>query len=203
MTGERADGCGPAAVRRPPLGGPLPAETTGLVGRQRELRTLASLVETSRLVTVTGPGGVGKSRLALRAAADAAGDFPDGACFAEVGPVQDPLLLGHALLEALRLTDATARPPLDVLVEQLADRRMLLVLDGCEHLVGACAELVGALLRSAPVCGSWPPAGSRCGWRANTCCHWGRCRWSRPAKASRTRCGCSRSGPRPYCRGSR
>ncbi|QKW18640.1 regulator [Kitasatospora sp. NA04385] len=130
--------------------GRLPAEVTSFVGRAAELDALAGLVGRARLVTVTGPGGVGKSRLALRAAALLADGFPDGAHLAEVAPVRDPLLLGHAVLEALRLTDHTARPPLDVLVEQLADREALLVLDGCEHLVAACAELVDALLRAAP-----------------------------------------------------
>ncbi|WP_345700265.1 regulator [Kitasatospora terrestris] len=130
--------------------GRLPAELTSFIGREAELRSVAELLKVSRLVTVTGPGGVGKTRLALRAAAAAAADHPDGAHLAEVGPVQDPLLLGHAVLEALRLTDHTARPPQDVLVEQLADRRLLLVLDGCEHLVDACAELVDELLRAVP-----------------------------------------------------
>ncbi|WP_405010396.1 ATP-binding protein [Kitasatospora sp. NBC_01539] len=152
MSSEPGPGVGPAR----PTGGRLPAEVTCFVGRHAELSSLARMLRTSRLVTVTGPGGVGKSRLALRAAAAAAdgptggGAFPHGARFAEVGTVQDPLLLGHAVLEALALTDSTARPPLDVLVEQLADRRMLLVLDGCEHLVDACADLVDTLLRGAP-----------------------------------------------------
>lgn len=130
--------------------GRLPAEVTSFVGRHEELGTLARLLRTSRLVTVSGPGGVGKSRLALRAAAEAAEGFPDGARLVDVAEIQDPLLLGHAVLEALCLTDSTARPPIDVLVDRLADRRLLLVLDGCEHLVTACAELVGALLRAAP-----------------------------------------------------
>ncbi|MER7757744.1 regulator [Kitasatospora sp. NPDC097643] len=130
--------------------GRLPAEVTGFVGRQHELTELARLLAAARLVTVTGTGGVGKSRLALRAAARAAGAFPDGTWLVDVAPVQDPLLLGHAVLEALRLTDGTARPPLDVLTGQLAGRRLLLVLDGCEHLVEACAELVDALLRALP-----------------------------------------------------
>ncbi|GAA1238467.1 hypothetical protein GCM10009665_30840 [Kitasatospora nipponensis] len=130
--------------------GRLPAEITGFVGRRAELGALAALLERARLVTVTGPGGVGKTRLALRAAAAVAGGFSGGAHLVEVGQVRDPLLLGHAVLEGLGLTDATARPPLDVLAEQLADRRLLVVLDGCEHLVEPCAELVGALLRAAP-----------------------------------------------------
>ncbi|MCG6495158.1 regulator [Kitasatospora sp. A2-31] len=123
---------------------------TSFVGRHRELTELARLLAAARLVTVTGPGGVGKSRLALRAAARAAGAFPDGTRLVEVSPVQDPLLLGHAVLEALRLTDGTARAPLDVLTEQLAGQRLLIVLDGCEHLVPACAELAEALLRALP-----------------------------------------------------
>ncbi|MFI8458345.1 ATP-binding protein [Kitasatospora sp. NPDC085464] len=140
----------PPAGPREPEHGRLPAEVTGFVGRQRELAELARLLATARLVTVTGPGGVGKSRLALRAAARAGGGFPDGTWLVDIAPVQDPLLLGHAVLEALRLTDGTARPPLDVLTERLAGRRLLLVLDGCEHLVEACAELADALLRALP-----------------------------------------------------
>ncbi|MFI9274698.1 ATP-binding protein [Kitasatospora sp. NPDC052896] len=134
----------------PGPGGQLPAEVTSFVGREAELAALARLLGTARLVTVTGPGGVGKTRLALRAAAGAAEDFPDGAHLVELGHVQDPGMLGHAVQEALRLTDSTARPPVEVLTEQLADRRLLVLLDGCEHLVDACAALVGALLRAAP-----------------------------------------------------
>ncbi|TYC68376.1 regulator [Streptomyces sp. CB01881] len=139
-----------AAAPRPPAPGGLPAEVTSFVGRQEELTSLAGMLATARLVTVTGPGGVGKSRLALRAAARAAGAFPDGTWLVEVAPVQDPLLLGHAALEALRLTDGTARAPLDILTEQLAGRRLLIVLDGCEHLVEVCAELADTLLRAVP-----------------------------------------------------
>ncbi|MFD8080519.1 ATP-binding protein [Kitasatospora sp. NPDC059722] len=136
--------------RRAAQPGRLPAEVTGFVGRRRELTELAGLLANARLVTVTGPGGVGKSRLALRAAARATGAFPDGTWLVDVAPVQDPLLLGHAVLEALRLPHGTARPPLEVLTEQLAGRRPLLLLDGCEHLVEACAELADTLLRAVP-----------------------------------------------------
>ncbi|AUG75973.1 hypothetical protein CFP65_1056 [Kitasatospora sp. MMS16-BH015] len=165
--------------------GRLPAELTTFVGRSPELAALQSLLTRTRLVTVTGPGGVGKTRLALRAAAAltqpaapaapaypaTAGTsglpagpftdtppspvsdpllFPDGVRVVEVSAVQHDLLLGHAVQEALRLTDSTTRPPLEVLAERLADRRLLIVLDGCEHLVAACAELVEELLRAAP-----------------------------------------------------
>ncbi|MFJ6620239.1 ATP-binding protein [Kitasatospora sp. NPDC091335] len=151
MAGDRRARAGePAAGPPEPEPGRLPAEVTGFVGRQDELAELAGLLASARLVTVTGPGGVGKSRLALRAAVLAAGPFPDGAWLVDVTPVQDSLLLGHAVLEALRLAEGTARPPLDVLAERLEGRRLLLVLDGCEHLVEACAELADALLRALP-----------------------------------------------------
>ncbi|WP_304441501.1 regulator [Kitasatospora sp. MBT63] len=126
---------------------------TSFVGRRGELAALTALMGPARLVTVTGPGGVGKTRFAMRGAARLAeltGLFPDGVRYAEVSAVQDPLLLGHAVLEALGLTDSTARPPYEVLVEQVREQRLLLVLDGCEHLVGPCAELVDTLLRAAP-----------------------------------------------------
>ncbi|WP_157875980.1 ATP-binding protein [Peterkaempfera griseoplana] len=130
--------------------GNLPAETTSFVGRRAELTETARLLGVSRLVTLTGPAGVGKSRLALRAAGTVQGLFPDGAWLVESAGVQDPSLLGHAVLEALGLADSTARRPDRALVEQLADRELLLVLDGCEHLVDTCAGLVDALLRAAP-----------------------------------------------------
>ncbi|GAA2141991.1 hypothetical protein GCM10009760_26720 [Kitasatospora kazusensis] len=155
MSGESATAEPQDAGLRPTDGGSaaagrLPAEVTSFVGRRSELDDLGHLLGTARLVTVTGPGGVGKSRLALRAAAAASRDFPDGVRLVETAAVKDPLLLGHAVLEALGITDSTARPPLDVLVERLADKRLLLVLDGCEHLVAGCAELAAALLRAAP-----------------------------------------------------
>ncbi|MFG2906614.1 ATP-binding protein [Kitasatospora sp. NPDC048286] len=151
MAGDRrAQPWEPGAGPHGPEPGRLPAEVTAFVGRQAELAELTGLLASARLVTVTGPGGVGKSRLALRAAARAAGAFPDGTWLVDVAPVQDGLLLGDAVLEALRFADGTARPPLDVLTERLAGRRLLLVLDGCEHLVEACADLADALLRALP-----------------------------------------------------
>ncbi|MFJ8045859.1 ATP-binding protein [Kitasatospora sp. NPDC096147] len=128
----------------------LPAELTSFVGREAELAELAELLTHARLVTVTGPGGVGKTRLALRAAAAASHRYADGVRLVELAGVRGPQLLGHAVLEALRLPDSTTRAPEDVLAEELADRELLLVLDGCEHLVEACAALTDRLLRAAP-----------------------------------------------------
>ncbi|MFC1407727.1 regulator [Streptacidiphilus sp. N1-12] len=130
--------------------GNLPAETTAFVGRSTELAEAQRLLSSARLVTVVGPGGVGKSRLGLRAAALAATGPNDGAWVVECSLVSDPALLGHAVTEALRLTDGTARPPVEVLVEQLRERELLLVLDGFEHLVDAAATLVAQLLAAVP-----------------------------------------------------
>ncbi|MER7109857.1 ATP-binding protein [Streptomyces sp. NPDC000229] len=132
----------------------LPAELNRFVGRDGDLGELERLLAEFRLVTVVGVGGVGKSRLVLRAAAavdvGAEKRYCDGVRLAELAPLRDPALLEQALLDALGLTDHTRRPPREVLVEHLADRRLLLVLDGFEHLVDDCAGLVRELLRRSP-----------------------------------------------------
>ncbi|MFD9244400.1 ATP-binding protein [Streptomyces sp. NPDC059556] len=128
----------------------LPAELNRFVGRTTEQAALAALLDASRLVTVVGVGGVGKTRLALRAAAGVQKRYSDGVRLAELAPLRDPELLEYALVEALDLTDHTPRPPREVLVEHLAERRTLLVVDGFEHLVEHCAPLVRELLEHAP-----------------------------------------------------
>ena len=133
--------------RRP---GELPLEVTGFVGRQRELAGLATLLRTARLVTVTGPGGVGKTRVALRAAGRAAGHFADGLCLAELGGLHDPALLPHTVATCLGLPEPDARSEAQAVVDYLRDRELLLILDTCEHLIEACAELIAAVLRHAP-----------------------------------------------------
>jgi len=129
--------------------GELPVEVTELVGRTAELAKVRRLLDRARLVTLTGPGGVGKSRIALRAAAEARADFPDGIRLAELSELQDAELLPHTLATLLGLPAQDARSPLDLLVEYLRDRRVLVVLDTCEHLVDACAMLADVLLREA------------------------------------------------------
>ncbi|MFF3606056.1 ATP-binding protein [Streptomyces sp. NPDC002463] len=128
----------------------LPAELNRFVGRAAEEAALTALLQTSRLVTVVGVGGVGKTRLALRAAAGAQKRYGEGVRLAELAPLRDPDLVAYALVEALGLTDHTPRAPREVLVEHLAERRMLLVVDGFEHLVEACAPLLRELLAHAP-----------------------------------------------------
>lgn len=138
--------------------GNLPSELSEFVGRGDELDGLERLLGTSRLVTVTGVGGVGKSRLVLAAAheLEASGTpaeqerYCDGVWWAELSCVRDPAYLEFTVAEALGLTDHTTRPLRTVLTEHLAERRLLLVLDGFEQLVDECAVLVRELLRRSP-----------------------------------------------------
>ncbi|MGI5428326.1 LuxR C-terminal-related transcriptional regulator [Streptomyces sp. CA-179760] len=124
----------------------LPAETTSFVDRRGELTEGRELLSRARLVTLTGPGGVGKTRLAARIAARVRRAFPDGVRFVHLSGLHDPALVPLAAADALGLHDHSAQPPLDALVEQVRDRRLLLVVDNCEHLAGACARLAAALL---------------------------------------------------------
>ncbi|ATL25481.1 ATP-binding protein [Streptomyces formicae] len=130
--------------------GNLPTEVNVFIGRGAELARIAALLGSARLVTLTGPGGVGKSRLALRAAHEAQGGFPGGAWLVELSPLTDAALLTHAVVEALRHPDQTVRPLRDVLVEQLTGAAVLLVLDTCEHVLQPCARLVSELLARVP-----------------------------------------------------
>ncbi|GAA1906909.1 hypothetical protein GCM10009837_33070 [Streptomyces durmitorensis] len=133
--------------RRP---GNLPTETTSMVGRSTELEQLERLCRRSRLVTLTGVGGVGKSRLARRTAAGLWPRFTDGVWWVELTGLREGALLAHSIAEALPLADQSTRPMLDVVADYLAERELLLVLDTCEHLTETCAIAVEALLRAAP-----------------------------------------------------
>jgi predicted ATPase len=132
----------------PSADGNLPLELDSFVGRSAELAGLGRALRAGRLVTVTGAGGVGKSRLAARAAAESAPR--DGVWRVELAPVHDPDFVDYAVVAALGLTDHTTRPPRRALLEHLAHRQLLLVLDGFEHLADACAALVTELLRRVP-----------------------------------------------------
>ncbi|MCL7430501.1 AAA family ATPase, partial [Streptomyces sp. YS415] len=125
-------------------------EPTSFVDRRAELASGRRLLARSRLVTLTGPGGVGKTRLATRLADRVRGTFPDGVRFVRLAGLDDPALVPHAAADALGLHDHTDRPPLDVLAGHLGERRLLLVVDNCEHLLTACAELIAALLHGTP-----------------------------------------------------
>jgi predicted ATPase/DNA-binding NarL/FixJ family response regulator len=128
----------------------LPTPLTSFVGRDREVAELTRLIVQRPLVTLVGSPGVGKTRLALRVATEVDGRFPDGAWLVELAPLADPMLVPRAVASALGLHEATGRPPLEVLFDALRDSHLLLILDNCEHLVAACAELVIELLRVCP-----------------------------------------------------
>ncbi|MFD0692004.1 ATP-binding protein [Actinomadura fibrosa] len=123
---------------------------SSFVGRRHELAEIGRSLENARLLTVTGVGGVGKTRTALRAADRARDRFPDGVWLTELSGLEDGGLVCHVVAQALGLQDQTARPAVDVLVDYLAARRLLLVLDNCEHVLDACALLAEVLLGAAP-----------------------------------------------------
>ena len=134
-------------TRRP---GNLPAEATSFVGRRRELAELRTKLTRTRLVSLVGPGGVGKTRLAISAATDLVRGSADGAWLVELADVRDPGLVGNAALAALGLRDQTPTEPLALLLAYLRDKELLLVVDNCEHLLGAAALLVTGVLKTAP-----------------------------------------------------
>ena len=121
----------------------LPADRTRLIGREHEVEAIrqALLGSDGLLVTLTGAGGCGKTRLALRVAADVADGFVDGGWLVELAPLADPALVPEAVATALGVREQPAKPMLDTLVTSLKSRRLLLVLDNCEHLVDGCAHL--------------------------------------------------------------
>jgi len=143
-----ASGAEAAPPRRPAHN--LPLQLTSFVGRDRERAGVRRLLATSRLVTLTGPGGVGKTRLALRVAADVLPEYPHGVWLAELAVLADPARVPQAVAAAAGVPEDPARPLLAVLADALRPRRLLLLLDNCEHLVGACARLADALLRACP-----------------------------------------------------
>jgi non-specific serine/threonine protein kinase len=128
----------------------LPAELTSFVGRRHEIAEVKRLLSGSRLVTLVGPGGVGKTRLALRVAADVRRAFPDGVHMVELAALETPDLLVRAVTESLDIVDLSTRSPLDVLTDRVRDQQMLIVLDNCEHLLHDCSVLAETLVRAAP-----------------------------------------------------
>jgi non-specific serine/threonine protein kinase len=128
----------------------LPSDLTSFIGRRSELREVKRLLATTRLLTLTGSGGAGKTRLALRAAAEMARGFSDGAWLVSLASIQDPMLVTQAMFTSLGVQDRSAGLSLSALAEYLAGRRLLLVLDNCEHLLDGCAILASTLITSCP-----------------------------------------------------
>jgi len=131
--------------------GQLPAEVTAFVGRKVELSRVAAMLETGRLVTIVGSGGVGKTRIALRVAAQVEDRYPDGACLVELAGLADPGQLCSTVAACLGLPEQDAVSQRDAVFGYLRERRrLLLILDTCEHLLDACAELAEQALSQAP-----------------------------------------------------
>lgn len=126
------------------------AEVGSFLGRAEERTELAETLRDARLLTLTGPPGIGKTRLALELCGELSERYPDGARLIELAPVGDPALLPGVLASALSVPEAPGQTVTEVLIAHLRRRRLLLVVDNCEHLLGACAELVEALLQSCP-----------------------------------------------------
>src|SRR6202012_1166902 len=127
----------------------LPVALTSFVGRNTELPQLRELLTQNRLVTLTGAGGAGKTRLAIEVAGQLAGEFGDGVWYVDLAPITDPELVPVTVARALGLPDQPGRSTMDILTRFLADRQMLVVLDNCEHLLDASAALTDTMLGAA------------------------------------------------------
>ena len=152
----RESGLETAVAERSLTGGPrhnLPRQLTSFVGRDGVLTEIEALLATSPLVTIVGTGGVGKTRVAVHAGAQALASWPDGVWFVELAPVGDASLVTSAVASALRVQESTARPLLQTLTAYLKKKKLLLILDNCEHVVDECRNLVAALLQACPEVG--------------------------------------------------
>ena len=128
----------------------LPVQLTSFIGREREMAEVKRLLASTRLLTLSGTGGTGKTRLSLQVAAELLDTFPDGVWFVEFATIDDPTLVVETVAAALDLRQEADRPLVSTLTAFLRSRHLLLILDNCEHVVAACARLAEALLRAAP-----------------------------------------------------
>jgi predicted ATPase/class 3 adenylate cyclase len=128
----------------------LPAQLTSFVGRKKELEDVKKLLHHAHMLTLLGPGGTGKTRLSLQLAGDSLSQYFDGVWFVELAPISDPQLVPRTTAIAIGLREEPQRPVTDMLCDYLREKRMLIILDNCEHLVEACAQMADKILRSAP-----------------------------------------------------
>jgi predicted ATPase/class 3 adenylate cyclase len=127
----------------------LPAQLTSFVGRAKQLTDVKRLLNTARMLTLLGPGGTGKTRLSIQAASEMLDQYPDGVWFVELAPILDPLLVPHTTAVAIGLRSEPQRPVIDMLCDYLHEKKILIVLDNCEHLVDACARMADRILHTA------------------------------------------------------
>ncbi len=128
----------------------LPTQPTSFVGREAQIAALKALLEKTHFLTLTGAGGCGKTRLSLEVAAEVLADFPDGVWLVELAPLSDPALVANSAANVLGTKETPGAPVTGTIVTALRDRRLLLVLDNCEHVLDAAAHLVDAVLRGCP-----------------------------------------------------
>ena len=128
----------------------LPIQLTSFVGREKEIGEIKEIIKHARLVTLTGTGGSGKTRLALKVAAELIEEFSDGVWFVDLAPLSDPSYVPQAIASALNLRQEGGHPLMDLLAGYLSRRNLLIVLDNCEHIVAACANAADQLLHAAP-----------------------------------------------------
>ncbi len=148
---EQPPASSPAKIGNLPLlGTAAPLADSGLIGRSRELEVVSQRLADGRLVTLTGPGGVGKTSLALHVAAAAAPQFPDGVWLVELATLSDGALVPGAVATVMAIKAGQSTTPIETLSRRLARKKLLIVLDNCEHVIGAVAHLSEALLRTAP-----------------------------------------------------
>ncbi len=138
------------SLDNPRLPNNLPVQSSSFIGRDTELTAISELIKTSRLVTLTGAGGAGKTRLALQAAAGLLDGSGDGVWFADLAPVTDSGLVAGTVAGVLGIQPEPGRPVADTLAEAIGERRLLILLDNCEQVIDACAKLADALLRGCP-----------------------------------------------------
>ena len=128
----------------------LTLQLTSFVGREKEMADIIHLLKKARLVTLIGPGGTGKTRLSIQVANEIVGEYPEGVWIVELAPILDPLLIPRTTAMAIGLRDEPHRPVLDMLCDYLREKKMLILLDNCEHLVEACAQMADSILRACP-----------------------------------------------------
>jgi len=128
----------------------LPVQLTSFIGREKEVGQIKNRLEKNRLVTLTGSGGIGKTRLSIQVASELLGEYPNGAWLVELAPLTDPALVTKAVCTTLEVTPQGNTPLLNALTDYLKLKKILLVVDNCEHLIDACAQLCDSLLRTCP-----------------------------------------------------
>jgi predicted ATPase/class 3 adenylate cyclase len=128
----------------------LPIQLTNFIGREREMAEVKRLLGNTRLLTLTGMGGTGKTRLSLQVAADMLDAYPDGVWFVEFATIDDAMLVPETVASALNLRQEANQPLVSTLTQYLKERNLLIILDNCEHVVAACAKLAETLLRACP-----------------------------------------------------